>query len=72
MEYLVRLRDTVVLTLALVLFKEHWLISCVALSSCSVTQDGAAEVEGLDILLVLHIESLLVVLERSGRVLARP
>lgn len=37
-----------------------------------MTQDGAAEVEGLDILLVLHIESLLVVLERSGRVLARP
>lgn len=37
-----------------------------------MTQDGAAEVEGLDILLVLRIESLLVVLERSGRILARP
>ena len=72
LEDLVRLRDTIVLTLPLVFFKEHWLISCVALSSCSVTQDGAAEVERLDILLVLRIESLLVVLERSGRILARP
>ena len=61
MEYLIRLRDPVVLTPPLVVIKKRRLISCVA---CSVTQDGAAEVEGLDILLVLHMESSL--LERSG------
>ena len=64
MEYLVRLRYAVVLTLPPVVIKKRRLISCVALSSSSVAQDGGAEVEGLDILLVLHMESSL--LERSG------
>ena len=31
-----------------------------------MTQDRAADIERLDILLVLHIERLLVVLERSS------
>ena len=64
MEYLVRLRYAVVLTLPPVVIKKRRLISRVALSSSSVAQDGGAEVEGLDILLVLHMESSL--LERSG------
>ena len=54
LEYLVRLRYTIVLALPPVLIKKRRLISCVALSSSSVTQDGAAEVKGLDILLVLQ------------------